>query len=85
MNNITISGKKPVLTAKSASYIYDIGFGHTMVVAVSSTSADLPDVSDAAGKADWVNKLNSGVSHQTVLEGFPRSAEFSNIMKSFGL
>ena len=41
--------------------------------------------SDAGGKADWVNKLNSGVSRQTVLEGFSRSPEFSNIMKSFGL
>lgn len=41
--------------------------------------------SDPAGKADWVNKLNSGVSRQTVLEGFSRSTEFSNIMKSFGL
>ncbi|MGN0249121.1 MAG: DUF4214 domain-containing protein, partial [Lachnospiraceae bacterium] len=41
--------------------------------------------SDPTGKADWVNKLNSGVSRQTVLEGFSRSTEFNNIMKSFGL
>ena len=41
--------------------------------------------SDAGGKADWVKKLNSGVSRQTVLEGFSRSTEFSNIMKSYGL
>lgn len=41
--------------------------------------------SDAAGKADWVNKLNSGVSRQTVLEGFSRSPEFAKIMASFGL
>lgn len=41
--------------------------------------------SDPTGKADWVNKLNSGVSRKTVLEGFSRSTEFNNIMKSFGL
>ena len=41
--------------------------------------------SDETGKADWVNKLNSGVSRQTVLEGFSRSPEFAKIMASFGL
>lgn len=41
--------------------------------------------SDAAGKADWVSKLNSGVSRQTVLEGFSRSPEFAKIMAGFGL
>lgn len=41
--------------------------------------------SDPSGKADWVNKLNAGVSRQTVLEGFSRSPEFGNIMKSYGL
>ena len=41
--------------------------------------------SDPTGKADWVNKLNSGVSRKAVLEGFSRSTEFNNIMKSFGL
>ena len=41
--------------------------------------------SDAGGKADWVGKLNSGVSRQTVLEGFSRSPEFAKIMASFGL
>lgn len=41
--------------------------------------------SDEGGKADWVNKLNSGVSRQTVLEGFSRSPEFAKIMAEFGL
>ena len=41
--------------------------------------------SDAAGKADWVGRLNAGVSRQEVLEGFSRSPEFGNIMKSYGL
>lgn len=41
--------------------------------------------SDAAGKADWVGRLNSGVSRQTVLEGFSRSPEFAKIIASFGL
>lgn len=41
--------------------------------------------SDAAGKADWVGKLNAGVSRQSVLEGFSRSPEFAKIMQGFGL
>ena len=41
--------------------------------------------SDEGGKADWVGKLNSGVSRQTVLEGFSRSPEFAKIMGEFGL
>ncbi|MBQ8189115.1 MAG: DUF4214 domain-containing protein [Lachnospiraceae bacterium] len=41
--------------------------------------------SDPAGKADWVGRLNAGVSRQEVLEGFSRSPEFGNIMKSYGL
>lgn len=41
--------------------------------------------SDPAGKADWLNRLSQGTDRQTVLEGFSRSVEFQNIMKSFGL
>lgn len=41
--------------------------------------------SDEAGKADWVGKLNSGVSREEVLEGFSRSAEFAAILAGFGL
>ena len=42
-------------------------------------------VSDAGGKQYWINKLNSGMSRQQVLEGFSRSEEFSKIMKRYGL
>lgn len=41
--------------------------------------------SDSDGKEYWVNRLNSGVSRQEVLEGFSRSPEFAKIMASFGL
>lgn len=41
--------------------------------------------SDAGGKQYWINKLNSGMSRQQVLEGFSRSEEFSRIMKRYGL
>ena len=41
--------------------------------------------SDAGGKQYWINKLNSGMSRQQVLEGFSRSEEFSKIMKRYGL
>lgn len=41
--------------------------------------------SDPVGKADWLNKLRNGDSRYSVLEGFSRSVEFSNILKSYGL
>ena len=41
--------------------------------------------SDAAGKADWVGLLKSGMSREQVLEGFSRSAEFGKIMAEYGL
>ena len=41
--------------------------------------------SDASGKQYWINKLNSGMSREQVLEGFSRSAEFSEIMSRYGL
>lgn len=41
---------------------------------------------DAAGLADWVGKLNSGaMTRDQVLRGFSYSAEFSNMMKEYGL
>jgi hypothetical protein len=41
--------------------------------------------SDAAGKADWVGRLNNGADRNEVLEGFSRSEEFAAIMNSYGL
>ena len=41
--------------------------------------------SDAGGKQYWIDKLNSGISREQVLEGFSRSAEFSEIMSRYGL
>lgn len=41
--------------------------------------------SEAAGKAYWVEKLQSGESRETVLEGFSQSEEFKEIMASYGL
>lgn len=41
--------------------------------------------SDAEGKQYWVSNLKNGMSREKALEGFSRSAEFSKIMKSFGL
>lgn len=41
--------------------------------------------SDEAGKTDWVGRLNNGISREEVLEGFSRSAEFSEILQGFGL
>lgn len=41
---------------------------------------------DAAGLADWVGKLNSGVmTRDQVLRSFSYSREFANIMKEYGL
>lgn len=40
---------------------------------------------DESGLTDWVNQLNSGVSRQTIFNGFADSAEFSIIVKSYGL
>jgi len=41
--------------------------------------------SDPAGKSDWLGRLAAGTSREEVLEGFSRSEEFANILKSFGL
>lgn len=41
--------------------------------------------SDAGGKADWIYKLQNGVSREGVFAGFTGSAEFDNICKSYGI
>ncbi|MBQ8188513.1 MAG: DUF4214 domain-containing protein, partial [Lachnospiraceae bacterium] len=41
--------------------------------------------SDADGKQYWLNKLDSGMSREQVLEGFSRSREFTEIMSRYGL
>ena len=41
--------------------------------------------SDAAGKADWVYKLNNGVGREGVFKGFADSTEFDNICNSYGI
>ncbi len=40
---------------------------------------------DAAGLADWVNKLNHGVTREEVFNGFAMSAEFKNLCGSYGI
>ena len=40
---------------------------------------------DAAGKQHWLNKLNSGISRNTVMAGFYNSKEFAAIMASYGI
>ena len=40
---------------------------------------------DTAGYNDWLNKLNSGTSRDTVLYGFANSQEFANLMASYGI
>ncbi len=41
---------------------------------------------DAAGKADWLSKLNSGeLSREQVLDGFLGADEFAQLVRSFGL
>lgn len=41
--------------------------------------------SDAAGKADWVYKLENGVGREGVFRGFAYSTEFNNICNSYGI
>lgn len=41
--------------------------------------------SDAAGKADWVNRLNSGQSKDDILRGFVYSPEFANLCAEYGI
>ena len=40
---------------------------------------------DAAGLADWVSRLNSGMTRDQVASGFAYSQEFAQIMASYGL
>ncbi len=40
---------------------------------------------DSKGRQSWLNKLNSGVSRDTVMAGFYNSNEFTNIMASYGI
>ena len=40
---------------------------------------------DAAGKQNWVNQLNAGVSRETVLYNFVTSSEFADYCKSCGI
>ncbi len=41
--------------------------------------------SDAAGKADWLYKLENGVGREGVFKGFADSVEFDNICNSYGI
>ena len=41
--------------------------------------------SEAAGKADWVDRLEQGTSREEVYWGFANSQEFENIIASYGL
>ena len=40
---------------------------------------------DEAGLADWTGRLDSGVSRDTVMDGFANSQEFAKIMESYGI
>ena len=40
---------------------------------------------DTGGYNNWMNKLKSGTSRDTVLMGFANSAEFANIMAKYGI
>lgn len=42
-------------------------------------------VPDEAGKADWLNALNTGKTRGYVLTGFVNSQEFHNLCNSFGI
>lgn len=41
--------------------------------------------SDAAGKADWVNRLNQGQSRNDILRGFVYSPEFAKMCAEYGI
>ena len=41
--------------------------------------------SDAGGKADWLYKLQNGVTREGVFKGFCDSAEFTNVCKTYGV
>lgn len=40
---------------------------------------------DEAGLNDWVTRLQSGTSRQSVFDGFADSTEFDNIVRAYGL
>ena len=40
---------------------------------------------NTGGYNNWMNKLNSGTSRETVLMGFANSKEFANIMAKYGI
>ena len=40
---------------------------------------------DAAGLADWINKLNHGMTREEVFNGFAMSTEFHNLCNSYGI
>ena len=41
--------------------------------------------SDAPGKADWLKKLDEGITRDEVFAGFANSVEFANICKTYGI
>lgn len=40
---------------------------------------------DSAGKNDWLQRMSQGASREDVFNGFAKSAEFANLVASFGL
>ena len=86
-NRINTRAMSPEAVAKSFFFSQEFANRHLSnedyVETLYQTFMDRP--SDAGGKQYWMNKLNSGMSRQQVLEGFSRSEEFSKIMKRYGL
>ncbi len=41
--------------------------------------------SDPAGKANWVNQMNNGMTRQELFKGFANSTEFFNLCRSYGI
>lgn len=86
-NRINTRAMSPEAVAKSFFFSQEFANRHLSnedyVETLYQTFMDR--ASDAGGKQYWMNKLNSGMSRQQVLEGFSRSEEFSKIMKRYGL
>ncbi len=87
ISRIARGEQTPESTAKEFFFSQEYNEKNTsdeqFVETLYQTFMDRP--SDPPGKSDWLGRLSAGASRSEVLEGFSRSKEFEEILRSFGL
>ncbi len=82
--NQEITGAKCAVGFVKSQEFQELGLNNEDYV-IYMYKAILGRESDPIGKADWVYKLDNGLSRDELFEGFANSNEFNEICKSYGI